>query len=321
MSIWQYGDIILRTHLHQRRSEAITRQGPSGEGVWSSWEQGSRPQLPRNGWLPGQLYTQLCSHSSTTPQADPERDQIPVGDKRGAGIWEDQREHLRLQNHGLLRSWEANHSAHRSKLQRGSICSATATDGEGHTTSALHQPDNDWNRKAIQSNREGRAGHQVGKGETQRIPPWSAKIQDSDSPQTTTASLQQSEDQDAAKDREMGNGNAGCWLWTSLRARQGRGRPPRLSLQAPSTRDREWSHWEDCQMDNGCGTCCSDRTHQRGNTEGHHNAEAGKKDCQVRLGEAQTRPRYGTIPACEAGTVSSRRNDLPATQDNPTNTG
>ena len=38
-----------------------------------SREQRSRPKFSGNGWLPGQLHQQLCSHSSTTLSANPKR--------------------------------------------------------------------------------------------------------------------------------------------------------------------------------------------------------------------------------------------------------
>ena len=38
-----------------------------------SRKQRSRPKFSGNGWLPGQLHQQLCSHSSTTLSANPKR--------------------------------------------------------------------------------------------------------------------------------------------------------------------------------------------------------------------------------------------------------
>ena len=49
-----------------------------------------------------------------------------------------------------------------------------------HTTSTLHQPNNDKNREEVQSNREKRFDNQMGQVETENLPTWSTQIQNRD---------------------------------------------------------------------------------------------------------------------------------------------
>ena len=135
------------------------------------------------------------------------------------------------------------------------------------------------------------------------IPPWSAKIQDSDSPKTTTAPLQQSKDQDAAKDREMGGWE--CRMLTmNYSMSQARTRQtPSTSLQAPSTWGNDHTEkivrWT---MDAEHAVVIErirEET-QKDTTMQKLAKRIAKGNC---MGEAQMRLRYGTILACEAGTA------------------
>ena len=73
MPIRERADWVLCKCLYQGRTETVTTQSKSNQGMQPSRKQRSRPKFSGNGWLPGQLHQQLCSHSSTTLSANPKR--------------------------------------------------------------------------------------------------------------------------------------------------------------------------------------------------------------------------------------------------------
>ena len=170
---------VFQTFFHQGWTEAITCK------VRAVKECG----VPGNGRLPGQLYQELCSYSSSAVPANQKRNQLKF-------CWGKQEEEAfrKIKIHvpsQVRRSWHSLTQANtQSSVQKQASVkgyqrpySRRQTEAY-NSTGTLHQLDNDRNREEVQSNQERCFGIQMGQRETENLPTWSTQIQSHDCSQT-----------------------------------------------------------------------------------------------------------------------------------------